>query len=71
MLGICEGTQRVNSWLLLFEATAGSFKTHSVFDKQRERRDPQFLVVVVEVCVVCYVVFHYVTHDAHHSQTHS
>jgi hypothetical protein len=23
------------------------------------------------VCVVCYVVtFHYVTHDAHHSQTH-
>jgi len=23
------------------------------------------------VCVVCYVVFHYVTHDAHHSQTQS
>ena len=23
------------------------------------------------VCVVCYVVSHYVTHDAHHSQTHS
>jgi len=49
MLAICEGTQRVNSWLLLFEATAGSFKMLSVFDKQRERRDPQFLVVVVGV----------------------
>ena len=44
-------TQRVIAWLLLFEATAGSSKMPSVFDKQRERRDPQFLVVVVEVGV--------------------
>lgn len=49
MLARYESTKRVMSWLLLFEATAGSFKKTSEFDKQSERRDPQFLVVVVEV----------------------